>query len=126
MSIHGYDYSHIKYRALKSTNGDTDLALFGSFTINDNVVIFKDAFQTSWAIDSMNAITNTKMGEEHTHKIAFSKIKCQRGVFQELLDTTARLRFPPQGLQELVLDCFLYKEMFPLSQPMIELLVEKF
>ena len=41
-------------------------------------------------------------------------IKCERGVFQELLDTTARLRFPPQGLQELVLHKFEHNEIFPI------------
>ena len=98
MSVHGKDYIRIDYRALKPTNGDTDLALKGNFTINDDVVIFEEFLPTPWAINSLNAITDTKMDEEETYKIILSNIKCQLGVFQELLDTATSLRFPPQGL----------------------------
>ena len=85
------------YRSLKPADGITDLGLRGKLTLNEHE-IFDGLFGTPWAIDSFKIIIDARTGELDISKIKFENIVCQRGVFQELLDSIGGLRFPPQGL----------------------------
>ena len=87
------------YRDLKTSDDFTDLSLTGRFIVNDDCYIFGKIdrvfpLETPWSTNSFKAVFEVKTGGEDINKIKLRDITCQRRIFQELLDTVARLPFP--------------------------------
>jgi len=93
MIVNGTSFEAMEYRALKSAGAD--LALVGRYLINDDYIFGHDQgsgpFEAPWSTNCFKAVVDVKTGGDDINKVTLSRIKCERFIFLELLDTTARL-----------------------------------